>query len=69
MKVIWDRYFNRWSPEAHPSNLRGGAEGEGEGVGGNEWHDDWYGIYLSILRHKMTQKRYKMTQKRYFLMQ
>ena len=58
MKVIWDRYFNRWSPEAHPSNLRGGAEGDGdgEGEGGNEWHDDWYGIYLSILQHKMTQK-------------
>jgi myotubularin-related protein 1/2 len=29
--VVWERYFNRWDPEAHPNFLSG-----------IEWHDDWY---------------------------
>ena len=43
--VLWDRYFNRWSPEAHPHCLattQEGAVGTGEGAGASSgWHDDW----------------------------
>lgn len=27
---IWNRFFSRWDPEAHPNRLSG-----------DEWHDDW----------------------------